>query len=92
MCEDPSLLVHECTNGVIPNSLHPSLRLQDLGDEGGSESRRLREELKKGEVRKKAMSRGHSTPDEVGHFAKTIRARRVVLNHFSTMYVYSLFT
>lgn len=43
------------------------------------------EETKREEVRKKAKSRGHSTPKEVGEFARRIRARRVVINHFSAM-------
>lgn len=36
-------------------------------------------------VEQKARSRGHSTPDMVGAFARRIQARRVVLNHFSVM-------
>jgi ribonuclease Z len=51
----------------------------------GAEARREREEARKIEVRKKAVGRGHSTPDEVGQFARDIRARRVVINHFSSM-------
>lgn len=42
-------------------------------------------EKKREEVQKKARSRGHSTPKEVGEFAKAIKARRVVINHFSAM-------
>ena len=120
MCEDPSLLVHECTNGSIPEriqrgekgrkvrvcELEPSLVKQREQQDGGvlgrersgpaevtsdasstrqDESRLLREEEKKQKVRMKVQSRGHSTPDEVGEFANSIRARRVVLNHFSAM-------
>lgn len=36
-------------------------------------------------VEQKARSRGHSTPDTVGAFARRIQARRVALNHFSVM-------
>lgn len=36
-------------------------------------------------VEQKARSRGHSTPDMVGAFARRIQARRVALNHFSVM-------
>ncbi|KAI9637497.1 beta-lactamase-like protein [Dioszegia hungarica] len=43
-------------------------------------------EKKREEVQKKARSRGHSTPKEVGEFAKAIKARRVVINHFSAMF------
>jgi ribonuclease Z len=49
--------------------------------------RKQREEEKRVETRRKAQSRGHSTPDEVGEFAKLTRARRVVVNHFSAMQV-----
>ncbi|WVQ81846.1 hypothetical protein IAT38_003973 [Cryptococcus sp. DSM 104549] len=43
-------------------------------------------EEKKVQVRQRAQGRGHSTPDEVGEFAREIRARRVVINHFSAMF------
>ncbi len=36
-------------------------------------------------IETKARSRGHSTPQMVGAFARDIRARRVALNHFSVM-------
>ena len=49
------------------------------------EDRQKRDQEKRVEVRKKAEGRGHSTPDEVGEFARTINARRVVVNHFSAM-------
>lgn len=42
-------------------------------------------EKKRAEVEKKARSRGHSTPKEVGEFARAIRAKRVAINHFSAM-------
>jgi ribonuclease Z len=108
MCEDASLLVHECTNSFIPeliqrgkkgakvrtrdmepslmekNGTMKNLREVDPVDEE-AEARRKREEARKVEVREKAVGRGHSTPDEVGEFARDIRARRVVVNHFSSM-------
>lgn len=40
------------------------------------------------EVRLRAISRGHSTPDMAGEFAKLISAKRLYLNHFSTKYVF----
>lgn len=42
-------------------------------------------EKKREGVRKKAKEKGHSTPSEVGEFARDIKARRVVINHFSAM-------
>lgn len=37
-------------------------------------------------VEERAKSRGHSTPQMAGAFAKQIRARKLVLNHFSSRY------
>ncbi|KAJ3564833.1 hypothetical protein NP233_g8032 [Leucocoprinus birnbaumii] len=37
-------------------------------------------------VEERAKSRGHSTPQMAGAFAKHIRARKLVLNHFSSRY------
>jgi len=37
-------------------------------------------------VEQRAMSRGHSTPQMAGRFAKQIKARQLVLNHFSARY------
>ncbi|WVF72824.1 hypothetical protein IAT40_007642 [Kwoniella sp. CBS 6097] len=45
-----------------------------------------KDELNRQATRKKALGRGHSTPDEVGTFAKKINANRVVVNHFSAMF------
>ena len=73
---EPSLMEK---NGTMKN-----LREVDPVDEE-AEARRKREEARKVEVREKAVGRGHSTPDEVGEFARDIRARRVVVNHFSSM-------
>jgi len=61
-----------------------------VGHEGPKEgdeekSRAEREAIKVEEIRKKAQKRGHSTPSEVGEFARKIQARRVVVNHFSAM-------
>lgn len=37
-------------------------------------------------VETRTKSRGHSTPQMAGAFAKHIRARRLILNHFSARY------
>lgn len=37
-------------------------------------------------VEEKTKSRGHSTPQMAGAFAKRIRAKQLVLNHFSARY------
>lgn len=37
-------------------------------------------------VEERAKSRGHSTPQMAGAFAKRVRARKLVLNHFSARY------
>ncbi|WWC90691.1 uncharacterized protein L201_005628 [Kwoniella dendrophila CBS 6074] len=118
MCEDASLLVHECTNGHIPHNVQRGdkgmkIRKQDL--EPSLEEKRDRmffhkpgqkkphenghshfhhsyvdqkaiDDEKRLEVQKKALSRGHSTPEEVGNFAKSIKAKRVIINHFSAMF------
>lgn len=122
MCSDASLLVHECTNAAIPESvgkgekgrkvrasqLEQSLeRKRDKQFERAAKDRgvtrepwifhgknctdeekvqRLDEfEDKKRQVREKANSRGHATPEDVGKFAARINARRVAVNHFSAM-------
>ncbi|WVW85597.1 hypothetical protein I302_107635 [Kwoniella bestiolae CBS 10118] len=121
MCEDPSLLVHECTNGHIPHDvqrgdkgmkirkkdLEPSLEAKrdrlffhkpsdnkvDHTHQNGNGHDHIsqgdilaKDNEKRLEVQKKALSRGHSTPEEVGNFAKSIKARRVIVNHFSAMF------
>lgn len=58
---------------------------------GGEEWIRMEQErvrkilAAKAVVEQKARSRGHSTPDMVGAFARRIGARRLALNHFSAM-------
>ncbi|ORY35568.1 beta-lactamase-like protein [Naematelia encephala] len=120
MCQDASLLVHECTNAAIPERIQrgeKGRRARMTGMDQGlversekqtgskvgaadakvpqfngngraddEESRKDRDDARRSEMRKKAQSRGHSTPIEVGEFARSIRARRVVVNHFSAMF------
>ncbi|KAL7414260.1 beta-lactamase-like protein [Mrakia frigida] len=68
------LLVHECTNAHLPfpSTTTPSSSKKDPAT---FES-----------VREKSAARGHSTPDVAGAFARSIDAKRVVLNHFSTIF------
>lgn len=70
---DASALVHECTNAYIPRNVANNVR----GMNG-----RGTEEI----VKAKAISRGHSTANMAGEFAKKIRARRLYMNHFSTRF------
>ncbi|KAF8343183.1 beta-lactamase-like protein [Cantharellus anzutake] len=71
LADDASLLVHEATNAYIsPRKLKSSQW----------------DENEKEKLRAKAISRGHSTAEMAGEFAKQIRARRLYLNHFSSMY------
>jgi len=67
LAEDADLLVHEATNAWLPPYLEKNKTM--LHTPAG--------------VTAKAISRGHSTPDIAGEFAKSIRARSLYLNHFS---------
>jgi len=69
---DASLLVHEATNAYMP----PTLSNGNM--DGDSQEN----------VKAKAISRGHSTPIMAGDFARKIRARRLVMNHFSAKLVF----
>lgn len=70
LAEDASALVHEATNAYTPGN----------GERARSEDMN---EAEKRHVKEKAISRGHSTADMAGEFARRIRARRLFLNHFS---------
>jgi len=67
----PSLLIHEATDSCISRS----------ADAGGNLSRRTEKE-----VTEKALSRGHSTPEMAGLFAKLVGAEELVLNHIGGRY------
>ena len=71
LADDASVLVHEATNA------YTSSRVPE--GQGWGESKKER-------VRAKAISRGHSTAEMAGQFAKQIRARRLYLNHFSSRF------
>lgn len=68
---DASLLVHEATNAYIPPDV-------DLRSSGPKDT--------EGSVTERAILRGHSTPVMAGEFARAIRAKRLVLNHFSSKF------
>jgi len=70
LAQNASLLVHEATNAWMPPHL-----------EKWKSSVKTPEE-----VRERAISRGHSTPDMAGTFANLIGARRLFLNHFSVKF------
>lgn len=71
LAHDADLIIHEATNAHLP---HIS-RYMKPNDEDTYEI-----------VEERAKSRGHSTPQMAGAFAKRIRARKLILNHFSSRY------
>jgi len=68
IARNASLLVHEATDAHIPVNIDRSYR----GDKKSAQF-----------LHEKTVAKGHSTPSMAGAFAKSIRARRLVLNHFS---------
>lgn len=59
----------------------------DLADIGnGMKLSSAEHEKEAKEVRKRAISHGHSTPEMAGRFAAKIRAKILILNHFSSRY------
>ena len=67
-----SLLVHEATDAYIPPRIDPDER---TGRNRTKES-----------VQKKAVERGHSTPEMAGAFARRVGAERLVMNHIGARY------
>jgi hypothetical protein len=45
-----------------------------------------------GTVKEKALSRGHSTPDMAGAFAKKIKAEKLMLNHIGGRFAHLLYS
>ncbi|KAL8291958.1 hypothetical protein RQP46_001424 [Phenoliferia psychrophenolica] len=70
LATDADLLVHECTNAFIPEE-DDSQRKEGVNEES---------------VIELAKSHGHSTTSGVGGFAKSVGAKRVVVNHLSVKY------
>ncbi|ORY81917.1 beta-lactamase-like protein [Protomyces lactucae-debilis] len=67
---DADLLIHEATNAYLPGV--PGAEVKD-SDTAAS-------------VQATARAHGHSTPDLAGAFAKRIRAKQLIMNHFSSRY------
>jgi ribonuclease Z len=67
---DCDLLIHEATNAHLP---HIASCRSNPGDTYES-------------VEERSKSHGHSTPQMAGAFATRIRAKKLVLNHFSARY------
>jgi len=70
LAEDADLLVHESTNAWLPAHLEKNKVTYNTP----------------ADVRTKAISRGHATPDMAGEFAKSVRARNLYLNHFGVKF------
>ena len=71
LADDASVLVHEATNAYTSPRVPQSQGWR---------------EVEKKELRARAVSRGHSTADMAGQFAKQIRAKRLYMNHFSSRF------
>ncbi|KAJ7682634.1 beta-lactamase-like protein [Mycena polygramma] len=67
---DADLLIHEATNAHLPGIDDSKTKITDTFQS----------------VEARTKSRGHSTPQMAGAFAKRIRAKQLILNHFSAKY------
>ncbi|ORX38521.1 beta-lactamase-like protein [Kockovaella imperatae] len=83
MCHEPSLLIHECTRAAVPDYIQPSKKMKGVGSD--RDALRSLEVDKRRHAQEKALLRGHSSPIEVGEFAREIQPKRLILNHFSVM-------
>jgi ribonuclease Z len=70
LAQGADVLIHEATNAYLPG-IDPATRSADESAEF---------------VEARTKSRGHSTPQMAGKFARQIGAKRLVLNHFSARY------
>lgn len=70
IAENADVLVHEATNAHLPPGLDPTTKDSDTEES----------------VEAKARDHGHSTPQVAARFAKSVGARRLLLNHFSNRY------
>jgi ribonuclease Z len=65
---DADVLVHESTNAYISSS---------------NEGREITNADERKRIRARAIANGHSTAEMAGEFAKAIRAKKLIMNHFS---------
>ena len=88
LVDDPSLLVHECTNAwVDPRIEKRSATDGDIQDKDAEqEALRVIHEARE-KIQTRAKSHGHSDAEMAGLFAQKISAKRLAVNHFSAMYV-----
>jgi len=82
LVDSPSMLVHECTNAWVDPRVEKGLKANESksSDLIADDARLAMEK-----IQSKAISRGHSDAQMAGHFARSINARRLVVNHFSAM-------
>jgi ribonuclease Z len=82
LVDNPSMLVHECTNAWVDPRIEKGLKAEETkSNDLVAEDARLALE----KIQSKAISRGHSDAQMAGRFAKSVNARRLVVNHFSAM-------
>ena len=86
LCRDASLMVHECTRAAVPEYIQPSKKNKNLDGMTAAELEEL-EESKRAHASEKALLRGHASPKEIGAFVRETKPKRLILNHFSSMYV-----
>ncbi|KAI0082523.1 Metallo-hydrolase/oxidoreductase [Panus rudis PR-1116 ss-1] len=76
---DPSPIASICTNADI--LIHEATNAHLPGMDPNTKAEDTYEI-----VQERTKSRGHSTPQMAGAFAKTIHAKKLILNHFSSRY------
>lgn len=82
LIDSPSMLVHECTNAWVDPRIEKGIKADETkSNDVVAEDVRLALE----KIQSKAISRGHSDAQMAGGFAKSVNARRLVVNHFSAM-------
>jgi ribonuclease Z len=82
---DESLVEQVIARGGMKELAEPSLTEMVRNTAERGDGLTEKELQAKKVVESKARSRGHSTPDMTGGFARDIQARRLAMNHFSVM-------